>query len=122
MSQAMTDTTDWVPSDTFGKRLRAVRAELHMNGKQFAALVGISNAQISAWENGTTPRNLAEIVWRISSTTGVDREWLMYGNRVLTDSEIGRITRLTVCPTPPGQIAFDFDAQCSLPPPLAAVA
>jgi transcriptional regulator with XRE-family HTH domain len=91
-------TAPWIPADTFGMRLRRVRAELNKNGIEFAALCGLDRGQLSAWENGTMPRNVAAIAQTVADATGVDREWLAFGDapvngcqlpfyRAVTDAE-----------------------------------
>jgi len=90
MNQTMQITeTPWVPDDTFGTRLRWLRSALgHRQGlrkpmpvDQIAALCGFGPASWTNWENGTMPRGMHEIVAKIVEATGVDREWLMWGDR-----------------------------------------
>lgn len=69
-----------MPTDTFGMRLRAVRAELGMTAQDFAKKCGLDRGQLGAWERGTMPRDLAGVVLAVSDATGVDRDWLAFGN------------------------------------------
>jgi transcriptional regulator with XRE-family HTH domain len=75
------DTTQrWRPTTNFATRLRAVRRELGLQQDPFAALVGFPRPSVAAWEGGTRPRDLADVVQKISTATGVDRDWLMWGD------------------------------------------
>jgi transcriptional regulator with XRE-family HTH domain len=75
------DTTQrWRPTTNFATRLRAVRRELGLQQDPFAALVGFPRPSVAAWEGGTRPRDLADVVQKISAATGVDRDWLMWGD------------------------------------------
>jgi transcriptional regulator with XRE-family HTH domain len=83
MAQPMTPGPDepWVPPDTFGSRLVALRRHLHLSQDEAAARAGLNPKTWNTWENGTVPRGMNEIVGRISETFGVDRNWLMWGHR-----------------------------------------
>lgn len=69
----------WVPADTFGDRLRAVRRHLNLRVEQIAELCEVPLATWSSWEHGRRPRRLDEVVQTIATQTGVDRNWLMWG-------------------------------------------
>ena len=82
----MTTTEDapsgrWTPKDSdFGARVWALRRELGWNRTRLAKAIGISQATIGQWERmGIAPRNMPEVVQAISDATGVDRDWLMWG-------------------------------------------
>lgn len=74
-------TRAWIPSNTFATRLILVRRELGLNVKDAAAKSGLHYATWSTWENGRTPADMAAVVKAISEGLGVDREWLMWGQK-----------------------------------------
>lgn len=70
----------WVPSDTtFGARLALVRQQMGWgNVKEAAEACGLPPETWRTWErDNTTPRNLADIAWKIAEATGVDYGWLL---------------------------------------------
>jgi transcriptional regulator with XRE-family HTH domain len=78
----MSDTlSTWRPRlvNDFALRLRATRLHLGLNQQEFAAHCGLRNTEISRWEAGSMPRRLHLVVKAISDATGVDRDWLMWG-------------------------------------------
>ena len=77
----MSESSTWVPEmQTFGTRLWAVRMELKMNKSQFAETCGLVANSLGDWEAGTRfPNRLDDVVAKVASSTGVDRDWLMWG-------------------------------------------
>jgi len=80
MIRTMSDTKAWTPDTTsFAARLWSVRRHLGLTQDALALMCGLRSQEISRWEAGTMPRNLAEVVDKIATATGVDRDWLMWG-------------------------------------------
>jgi transcriptional regulator with XRE-family HTH domain len=71
--------TGWRPTDSFGTRLLLVRREKQLSVEVASATVGVKQASWSSWERGTQPRNIVNVVSKISDGLGVDRDWLMWG-------------------------------------------
>ncbi len=71
----------WSPDlADFGTRLWATRRRLRWNRKRLSIAVGIPAGTLGQWERGEkSPRNMPEVVQAISDATGVDRDWLMWG-------------------------------------------
>lgn len=69
----------WRPADTFGSRLAWIRQELHWNVKQAADACGLPDQSWRNWEDGRSPRSMSDVVQAIAAATGVDRDWLMWG-------------------------------------------
>ena len=84
--------TSWTAeTDTFGTRIWAMRRELGWNRQRLAAECGVSPASVRSWERGSLPRNMPQVVQAISDATGVDRDWLMWGEtnrRLSPDSSL----------------------------------
>ena len=74
----------WVPrDDTFGARLALVRQRFGWNLKEASLACGLPQNSWLEWEsNGRVPRDLAEVVERISRRTGADDYWLLTGKTV----------------------------------------
>lgn len=70
----------WVPAETFASRLVRLRRELGWNQGEAAARCGLDDGSWSNWERGVSPRRMAEVVAAIHEATGVDRDWLMWGD------------------------------------------
>jgi transcriptional regulator with XRE-family HTH domain len=69
-----------IPADTFSARLLLSR--LHAGNvtiRDAAARCGIKHESWSSWERGGHPRDLPDVVERVSGGLGVDRDWLMWG-------------------------------------------
>lgn len=83
----MTSATEgWVPApepppeDNFGSRLRRIRRHLDLSTDEIAPMCGIRAVTWRSWEAlGSRPRGMNEVVNRIAAATGVDRNWLMWG-------------------------------------------
>ena len=88
MSAMTSENAPWIPADTFGMRLRRVRAELGLTGQDFAKLCGLDRGQVSAWERGTMPRNLPVVAQAVADATGVDRAWLAFGADAVNVSQL----------------------------------
>lgn len=69
---------------SFGKRLRAARRAMgeirgeEMTQAQLGAALGLSDAAISAWENGATPPS-TDVAERAAAELGVTPGWLAFG-------------------------------------------
>lgn len=81
----MTTQASWIPADTFGSRLNRVRKAKGLTVEQISAQVGVAQPTWSTWERGATPRNMGAAVAKIALALGVDRDWLMWGERGETD-------------------------------------
>jgi transcriptional regulator with XRE-family HTH domain len=69
----------WIPIDTFAVRVNLARIHLGLTVKEAAERCGLNYGSWSKWERGSMPRNLLEIVDKISLGLGVNREWLLVG-------------------------------------------
>lgn len=70
----------WVPELTFGARLALVRHRMGWNVKEAAAACGLPAQSWRGWEiAGHLPRRYVEIAKVISTRTGVDYHWLVFG-------------------------------------------
>lgn len=69
-----------VPHDTFASRLVLLRHDLNLTQQQIADLTGVGRAAWNTWENGSIPRNQADIARKIADATGYDLRWLLYGS------------------------------------------
>lgn len=98
-------TATWIPTTDFGARLRLVRYQLHLTVDEIARECDIASATWSTWENGSKPRDILTAVQKIVQATGVDRDWLLWGN-AFTGSVSDRYSD--------GQLSLDFRADCAL--------
>lgn len=72
----------WVPTESFGDRLVLVRRHVgNISTEEAAARAGLKAPTWNTWENGASPRNMAEVVAKIHDAFGVDRDWLMWGSQ-----------------------------------------
>lgn len=73
----------WIPrppTDTFAGRLRVLRLALgDISVEEASDRCGLPTATWRTWEKGAHPRRMADVVARIEDSTGVDRDWLMWG-------------------------------------------
>lgn len=76
----------FIPEDTFGLRLIALRTHLKLTQAEIAQRCGLDDGSWSNWERGARPRGMDEIVRKISDALGVDRDWLMWGGALRTGS------------------------------------
>lgn len=81
MSEAAVEVGgDWVPEDSFGIRLIAIRKAQGWTQEQAAAICEVDDGSWSNWENGSRPRGMDVVVRKIAARTGVNRDWLMWGD------------------------------------------
>ena len=73
----------WIPlDDTFGARLALVRQKFAWNLKEAAIACSLPSNSWREWELlGRVPRNIVEVVEKISSRTGADDYWLLTGKK-----------------------------------------
>lgn len=76
----------FIPEDTFGLRLVALRTHLKLTQAEIAARCDLDDGSWSNWERGAKPRGMDQIVRKISDALGVDRDWLMWGGSLRTGS------------------------------------
>lgn len=79
----------WVPCDTFGLRLIAIRRERGLTQEEAAVLCAINPKTWATWELPGTPekpaskpRDMATTCARIEAGIGAERDWLMWGDRL----------------------------------------
>lgn len=77
--EAAPETGPWIPADTFGLRLSAVRQVMGWNITQAAQACGLSAQSWWNWERGGSCRDVLAVVTAIAKATGVDRNWLAWG-------------------------------------------
>lgn len=69
-----------IPEDTFAARLKLARLHAgNLTVREAAVRCGLKHESWSGWERGGKPRDLADVVERISEQLGVDRTWLLFG-------------------------------------------
>lgn len=90
----------FIPEDTFGLRLIALRNHLQLTQAEIAARCGLDDGSWSNWERGAKPRGMDRTVRKISDAMGVDRDWLMWGGPLRTGSFSPSLASL---PVPTGQ-------------------
>jgi transcriptional regulator with XRE-family HTH domain len=78
-----TMTASKVPVWTLGERLEKARKDRGLKQEDMAAILGVSPATVSNWENGARmPRQgQIELVHRWAEETDVDETWLAFGDR-----------------------------------------
>lgn len=90
-----------IPADTFAARLRLARMHASdISIRDAAPMCGLNYGTWTHWEKGGAPRNILDVVEKISEALGVDREWLLFGgplaqaedNRRRWISGAGRVT------------------------------
>lgn len=79
-------TSTWIPPDTFADRLMRARKARKLTVEKAAQAAGVSAATWSTWERGANPRDLLDVVTRVSSGLDVDRDWLLWGQGIGTTS------------------------------------
>jgi hypothetical protein len=73
-----------IPPDEFRYRVLLARTHAGLTTREAADLCGTTSASWSNWERGMKPRDLLDVVERISEGLGVDRDWLMWGGPLST--------------------------------------
>lgn len=74
-------TSGWVPGDSFGGRLAAIRQEMGWNNSEAAKACGLDRQSWQNWEDGSRPRNLEVVAAKIAAATGCNLVWLLTGQR-----------------------------------------
>lgn len=70
-----------MPQDSFADRLARVRRHQGWNYAEASMECGFPRQNWRLWEVGESqPSNMAQVVEKIHTRTGVDRMWLMWGN------------------------------------------
>jgi hypothetical protein len=78
---------DWRPADTFADRLSRVRRHMGWNAAEASTECGFGRQNWRKWEvEGTRPSDMAQVVEKIHTRTGVDRNWLMWGDSVSAEN------------------------------------
>ena len=72
-------TKPWYPPQTLAQRLREVRRSLSLTMEQMAERCGFNAKTYASWEAGSRPLDRDEVVAQVAQSTGVDRDWLMWG-------------------------------------------
>ncbi|SRR6266540_416472 len=81
---AETPRTGDVPADTFAARLLLARHHAgRLSQREAAERCGLNYASWSNWEEGKRPRDLLDIVGRVSAELGIDFNWLLLGGPLL---------------------------------------
>ena len=92
----------WIPDDSFGTRLIAVRRHLGLDQVAAAERYGVKRETLSTWERDISkPRHMAIIVERIAQVTGCDPVWLMWGQSAVTERgslQLGRSAQVMWTP------------------------
>lgn len=96
----------FIPEDTFGLRLIALRTHLKLTQAEIAARCDLDDGSWSNWERGAKPRGMDQIVRKISDALGVDRDWLMWGGSLRTGSFSSHLSALAD-PTGQGTLLAD---------------
>lgn len=68
-----------IPTDTFAHRLILVRAFRNLTVKEAAEKTGLGYGSWSNWERGSMPRDLLDVVEKISDALRIDPAWLVNG-------------------------------------------
>lgn len=101
MSITMATQNPWIPDEhTFGARLALLRRQMRWNVAEASTECGLPLNSWRRYEGGNRPRDLVDVVSKISSRTGVDRMWLMFGERPDPDSNREPTDYKAVVPRP----------------------
>jgi transcriptional regulator with XRE-family HTH domain len=100
-----------IPEDQF--RYRLLLARLHagnLTTREAAERCGVNYVSWSNWERGMKPRDLVDVVERVSEGLGVDRDWLLFGGPLAKEERrpgrvLSRSRRLTGSYPTPGHVA-----------------
>lgn len=85
----------WLPHSDLASRLRWLRWEIArreggnkaLTVEEAAELCDLKPSTWYTWENGSRPQRIAEVVQKIADATGIDRDWLLWGQ-----SAVGTVT------------------------------
>ena len=69
----------WIPEETFGDRINLLRRRKKITTREMAEVLGCSQKAIVYWEHGSVPKNMRQIVLKLSNEYHVDPIWLMWG-------------------------------------------
>lgn len=70
---------EWVPTFSFGDRLRLVRRKKHRDQEQMAQLLGVKKVTYASWEAGRTPslEEVQQIARRLATLDRVPQWWTL---------------------------------------------
>lgn len=72
-------TGHWRPTDTLANRVALIRNEMGLTQREMALRTGITFGKIQGIENGRSVHHEVEVLNKIATSLGVDRDWLMHG-------------------------------------------
>ncbi|MBW4032994.1 MAG: helix-turn-helix transcriptional regulator [Acidobacteria bacterium] len=80
MTTSPTVALDWVPDlSSFAARMALVRHSMGWNLKEASVKAGLTVNAWARYEEGMRPRDLVEVVEKVTRATGVNRTWLAFG-------------------------------------------
>lgn len=79
---------------SMGLRIRQVRTRTGFSLRNLATLLGVSHSTIGHWEAGRRVPN-ALMLARFATLTGVDLNWLFFGNRHQAHDQDGMMRSAT---------------------------
>lgn len=83
-----------IPADTFAHRLMLVRAHSgYITVREAAERCDLNYGSWSNWERGKHPRDLIDVVEKISDGLGIDRNWLLFGGELTNPRRRRQATR-----------------------------
>jgi len=83
-----------IPADTFASRLMLVRVHAgYITIKDAAEKCDLNYGSWSNWERGSRPQELVEVVEAISTSLGIDRDWLLFGGPLTAPPPVRRRDR-----------------------------
>lgn len=103
----------YIPEDTLASRLVQLRHGLGLTQAEAAEKCDLDDGSWSNWERGARPRDMVDVVAKITDALHVDRDWLMWGQnrKDLTPADLRLIHSDTEAEdtTPgPGQMTLDL--------------
>ena len=76
-----TEPRAFVPTMTFGDRVRLARRHAGMSGVELSKALGMARTAVGYWEStGREPRSLIAVAKEIARITGVSWVWLVSGD------------------------------------------